>query len=145
MKMIGKADWFQRRKYGGWGISPRTWQGWLYVFLLLAPFMVFQALPFWSVKVRIIVSAAWMLFLFIDVSHIMLTLKRDEREHKIEAISERNAAWAMILVLILGLLYQTYVSAFTQQVRVDPFILGAIAAGVIAKSVSNIWLERKAI
>jgi hypothetical protein len=143
--MIGKADWFQRRKYGGWGITPRTWQGWLYIAIVILPFMVFQALPFWSIKVRVAVTAVWLLFLLIDVTHIMLTLKRDEREYKIEAISERNAAWVMILVLMLGVLYQAFLSGFSQQIRVDPFIVGAMAAGVIAKSVSNIWLERKAI
>jgi len=26
--MIGNPEWFQRRKYGGWGIFPKTWQGW---------------------------------------------------------------------------------------------------------------------
>jgi len=30
----------------------------------------------------------------------MFTIDRDEREHKIEAISERNAAWFMVLILV---------------------------------------------
>jgi hypothetical protein len=29
----------------------------------------------------------------------MINIKRDEREFKIEAVSERNAAWIMSLVL----------------------------------------------
>lgn len=29
--MFAKTEWFQKRKYGGWGLTPRTWQGWAYV------------------------------------------------------------------------------------------------------------------
>ena len=45
------------------------------------------------------VTIGWVLFLSIDMVHIMMNLDKDEREYKIEAISERNAAWAMVLVV----------------------------------------------
>lgn len=38
--MIARADWFRRRKYGGWGVSPRTWQGWAYIVAILLPFII---------------------------------------------------------------------------------------------------------
>jgi len=56
IKMIGKPEWFKRRKYGGWGIFPKTWQGWVYIAAIIIPFMVFNALPFWSEKTKMIVT-----------------------------------------------------------------------------------------
>ena len=143
--MIGKAKWFQRRKYSGWGVTPKTWQGWVYIAVIMIPFVVFQALPFWDIKTRMIFTGAWLLFLVLDVTHIMVTLKRDEREYKIEAISERNAAWAMIFVMIIGILYQTITSALNQEIIVDWFLVAALFGGLIAKSISNFLLERRAL
>ena len=141
--MIGKSEWFQRRKYGGWGISPKTWQGWFYLFLILIPFAVFQALPFWDVRTRLYVTIGWLFFLGFDINHIMLTLKRDEREHKIEALSERNAAWIMALLLIVGTLYQVITSALQQKLVVDWFLIAALFAGMVVKTISNLVYERK--
>jgi TctA family transporter len=143
--MLGNPNWFTRRKYGGWGICPKTWQGWVYLAVILIPFAVFQSLPFWSTEVRMYVTIGWMTFLLLDVSHIMLTLKRDEREHKIEALAERNAAWAMIAILCIGVCYQVIASSLQQKPIVDPFLIGALVAGLVAKSVSNIVLERRAL
>ncbi len=141
--MIGKAEWFQRRKYGGWGISPKTWQGWVYVALILIPFIVFQAMPFWSTQTRLIVTGIWIAFLMVDVTHIMLTLNRDEREYKIEAIAERNAGWFMALVLVVGIVYQVINSALNQTIAVNWFMVVALFGGAIVKTVSNILLEKK--
>jgi hypothetical protein len=141
--MIGKAEWFQRRKYTGWGIMPKTWQGGVYLAVILLPFVVFQALPFWDIQTRIIVTTAWMVFLLLDVTHIMATLRRDERESKIEAISERNAAWAMVLIVAIGVVYQSVSSALQQKIQFDPFLVAALFGGMIAKMLSNLWLERK--
>lgn len=143
--MIGKAKWFQRRKYGGWGISPKTWQGWVYLAVVMLPFVIFQALPYWETKLRLIVTGIWISFLLVDVTHIMLTLKRDEREYKIEAVSERNASWFMMLVLVIGLIYQIISSALQQSFEVNWFMATALFGGAIVKSISNIILERRAL
>jgi hypothetical protein len=97
--MIGKPEWFERRKYGGWGVRPKTWQGYLYLVIIFIPFIIFQALPYWDAETRTVVTIGWLVFLLLDVTHIMMSLKRDERELKIEALSERNAAWVMVLIL----------------------------------------------
>jgi hypothetical protein len=143
--MIGKPEWFERRKYGGWGIRPKTWQGGVYLALVLIPFIIFQALPYWDIDTRIVVTFGWIVFLLLDVTHIMVCLKRDEREFKIEAMSERNAAWVMMLVLIVAILYQIITSALQQKVRVDWFLVVALFGGMIAKTLSNIVLERRAL
>jgi len=142
--MIGKPEWFQRRKYGGWGITPKSWQGWLYMAAVLVPFAIFQALPFWSTKVRVIVTALWAAFLVADVTHIMIQMKRDERELLHEALAERNALWAMMLVIVLGLLYQLITTSLAERPQIDPILVAALIAGVVAKSISNIYLEKRA-
>ena len=108
---------------------------------MIIPFVVFHTLPFWDVKTRTIITTVWLGFLLIDGYHIMTSLKRDEREYKIEAIAERNAAWVMVLILVLGLLYQVITSAFQQRVIVDWFLVAALLSGAFVKTISNIYLE----
>lgn len=143
--MIGRSEWFQRRKYGGWGIHPKTWQGWIYILVVLGILVVIQALPFFDTATKIYIVMGWIVFLLLDVGHIMVTLRRDEREHKIEALSERNAAWAIMIVLVVGVLYQVITSALNQEVRVDWFLIAALFGGLIVKSISNLVLERKSL
>lgn len=145
MAMIAQKNWFKRRKYGGWGVSPKTWQGWLYIAAIILPLLIFQSLPFWGVQTRLIVTFAWVLFLFIDLIPVMIALNRDEREYKIEAISERNAAWVMVLVLIIGILYRLITSALAQSIQIDWWLVAALFGGLIAKSISNMVLEKKAL
>ena len=141
--MIGKAEWFSRRKYGGWGLRPKTWQGWLYVVLLILPPTVITMWASLSDTVKVKFTLMWLGFLIVDMTHIMITLNRDEREHKIEAISERNAAWAMVGVLILGIMYQIFSSLWTGVVRVDWFLFAALIVGALVKSISNYGLGKK--
>jgi hypothetical protein len=141
--MIARKDWFERRKYGGWGVSPRSWQGGVYIAFILIPFMVFQALPFWTMQTRVVITIIWMVFLFADLIPVMINLKRDEREHKIEAISERNAAWFMSLVLAIGIFYEVVRSSLNQKISVNIFLIIALLGGAIIKSLSNYMLERE--
>lgn len=143
--MFGKPEWFKRRKYGGWGLYPVTWQGWLYIAIFLIPFALFQAFPIWSDSLRIGVTIGWIALLLIDVVHIMIRLQNDERETKIEALAERNAAWAMIGVLLIGILYQIVRSGFLESIEIDWFLVATLFAGVIAKAISNIVYERKSL
>ena len=142
--MIGKPEWFRRRKYGGWGIGmPTNWKGWVYLAAVFIPFAIFQALPFWSTTTRLIVTGIWALFLFVDVTSIMIRIG-DEREKIHEAFAERNALWAILLVLVIGISYQVAVSAVKQDFgEVDIFLIIAVVLGVVVKAISNIYLDRK--
>lgn len=141
--MIGKPEWFARRKYGGWGLTPATWQGWVYIAAMILPLMVFQALPYWSAEVRFAVTGIWVLVLAVDVLDIMVRLKMDEREKQHEAIAERNAAWYMVVVLAAGLIYDMAVNALQQKVYVNPFIAAALFGAVLVKAATNIYLDKK--
>lgn len=143
--MIAKNSWFKRRKYGGWGVSPKTWQGWIYIAMMLIPFMIFQALPYWNIETRLYVTFGWVVFLMLDILPIMINLKRDEREYKNEAVAERNAAWFMVMVLVIGLLYEIISSALRQNLQVNCFLAVALFGGALIKTISNIYLDKKGV
>lgn len=143
--MIAKASWFKRRKYGGWGVSPKTWQGWVYIAVMIIPFMIFQALPYWGTQTRLYVTIGWVVFLMLDIIPTMVTVRRDEREYKNEAVAERNAAWFMVMVLVIGLLYEIISSALRQDLQVNWFLVAALFGGALIKTISNIYLDKKGI
>lgn len=144
-KMIGNPKWFTRRKYGGWGIHPKTWQGWIYLIAIILPLIVFQSIPIWDNMTRIVVTVIWIVLIFIDVIHIMFNLDKDELEERIEAISERNAAWTMSFILALGIVYQVTISAINKEFMIDYFLIAALIFGLGAKAFSNIYYERKGL
>lgn len=141
--VIAKPEWFARRKYSGWGVTPKTWQGWIYLAVIIIPFIVFQSFPNWSDKTRLIATTVLVLFLLIDIFDVMFRLKKDERETIHEAFAERNALWAIMIVLVLGILYQAISSALSNTIKIDWFIITALLAGVIVKAISNIYLDNK--
>lgn len=143
--MIAKKEWFKRRKYGGWGVSPKTWQGWVYVGAMIIPLIVFQSLPFWEDKLRLIVTGLWISFLLVDVLPIMFTVNRDELEAKIEAISERNAGWFMMLVLVAGIVYEIISSSIKGNLEINWFLAVALFGGALVKTISNIILEKRGV
>lgn len=143
--MFAKKEWFQRRKYGGWGVSPKTWQGWVYLAIMIIPLIIFQSLPYWSTQVRIYVTLGWVVFLSLDIIPIMINVYRDEREFKIESMAERNAAWFMMSVLVLGVLYELITSALKEQLQVNIFMAIALFGGAMVKTLSNIVYEKKAL
>lgn len=140
--MIGKPEWFRRRKYTGWGFTPISWQGWLYVAVAIIPLVLltsFSPMSQW----RIVATVVWAVILCIDFINIMIHLPKDERDTLHEAIAERNALWVIIGVLIVGIGYQTATSVVEGATKVDPVIIIAIFAGLFAKMISNIYLDRK--
>lgn len=141
--MLGKSKWFKWRKYGGWGFWPSCWQGWLYLAILLSSFFLIQVLPLRSDWAKMWVMAAWAAVFAADAIHIFLTLPKDEREVIHEAKAERNALWAMILVLCAGVAYQVASGMVSGWREVDPVIFAALIAGVLVKAATNVYLDSK--
>lgn len=141
--MLGKASWFQKRKYGGWGITPKTWQGWVYILSFIAILLIFQLIPLWNDFQRTIFTGLWLLILSVDVIQIMINLKKDELEKIQEAVAERNASWAMAFILTIGILYQLISSGLEEKIELDPFLAIALFAGLLTKSLSYYLLEKK--
>jgi hypothetical protein len=91
------------------------------------------------------VTIGWVVFLLLDVTHIMVALKKDEREEKIEALSERNSAWVMMLILVIGILYEIIGGSLQGLVSVNWFLVATLFGGMVAKTVSNYHLEKRAL
>ncbi|MCL4406379.1 MAG: hypothetical protein M1586_02440 [Patescibacteria group bacterium] len=140
--MIAKQGWFKRRKYTGWGVTPASWQGWVYVGLLILPIIL---LPLFkaSAEFQMIFSGAWFLVLILGFIDMTASIKKDEREIIHEAIADRNSLWAMLAILAAGVAYQAAVGSVRGTAGIDPIILIALAAAVFAKAATNIYLDRK--
>lgn len=141
--VIGRPEWFARRKYGGWGIFPKTWQGWLYLAVIIALLAIVQIIPGLTENQRLISLIVIAAIFALDTLHIMFTMKNDERDRIHEAIAERNALWAMIFVLAVGVAYQAARGVVQGSFEVDPVILIALGAAVLVKAISNIYLDRR--
>jgi hypothetical protein len=96
-----------------------------------------------SSHTKLVVTGVWMAFLLVDVFDIIWKLKKDERERIHEAIAERNAAWGMMVVIILGIFVEVMYNVMNNRFYINPFLVGALAVGVIIKSVTNYKLERE--
>jgi K+ transporter len=131
--MIGNPNWFNIRKYTGWGLTPNCWQGWLYVIIFIIPIAVVDSINLDS-SFKSVFIGAWTVLLLIDVFHMMTQIKKDERERIHEAIADRNALWFMILVLIIY--------AFIKQ-SLDPVFLVALIGAAVVKTVTQIYLRDK--
>jgi len=141
--MIGKAEWFKIRKYGGWGITPVNKNGWWYIAGITLPMIIFQSLPWWSEEIRTVVTMIWAGIISIDVLDIMVHLKKDEREVLHEAIAERNAAWWMVTVIVIGFLVKTLERAVNGEVYFDPILATALLGAALIKSLSHWYLRNK--
>lgn len=140
--MIGKYEWFKRRKYTGWGFTPATWQGWVYIIVLVLPLILLTNIGSIS-SFKIILMVIWGIIFAIDFVDIIIHLPKDERDRMHEAIAERNALWAILAVLTIGVGYQASSGSINGLIKVDPVILIAIAAGLVVKIISNIYLDKK--
>lgn len=142
--MIGKPEWFTRRKYLGWGIMPKTWQGWAYLIGIILPMFAIQFIPQVDRRGQGIFLAVWALIIVVDVIDIMVHMRTDERERVHEAIAERNALWAMVAVLAVGISYQAAQSMVREGAPgFDPVIIIALIVALVAKAGTNIYLDRK--
>ncbi len=142
--MLGKPEWFKRRKWLGWGLMPATWQGWVYTLVLVLPIAIISSLPNVEEKMRIGFILIWAIIFSLDLIRIMISVNKDEREKIHEAIAERNALWTIIFVLAFGVAYETSKSIVeTGSFKIDPLIIIAIALGLIAKASTNFYLDKK--
>ncbi len=106
--MIGKTEWFTYRIFG-WGLRPKTWQGWLYV--AVAALLIGGSVAAATAYAPMAWVAGIVVALFvIDMLHIMLQLPKvsDERENYHQLLIERNCSFAAILAILVIAFYQAY-------------------------------------
>jgi len=141
--MLGRPEWFKRRKYGGWGLWPCCWQGWVYLAAILLPLVIIQLVPVGSDQLRLLAMFVWAAVILADSVHIMSKLPMDEREKLHEAVAERNAMWAMVCVLCAGVAFQAAAGMVRGGPIIDPVIFVALFAALVAKAATNIYLDRR--
>lgn len=144
--MIGNPKWFKRRAYTGWGITPKSWQGWAYILGLTALTLIASLITYligMNDKYRLITLVILLSIIIIDFVDIARKIKQDERESLHEAIAERNVAWFITLVLSIGIIYQSIISILHNSLYIDPFIITALIGGTIVKGFSNWNLSDK--
>lgn len=140
--MIGKSNWFKSRKYTGWGLTPVTWQGWLYILGFILPIAILNSVLI-NQNIKNIFTIIWTGLLLIDVTHIMFQIKKDERESLHEAISDRNALWFMLTVLVVGIIYQATSQITAKNIAVDPIVVIALLGATIVKAATHFYLRDK--
>jgi cobalamin synthase len=144
--MIGKAHWFKYRTFG-WGLAPKTWEGWAYIAILV--FLIGGTFAM-GIKdsTKMWIFAIIMTVAVVDMILIMSQLPKvsDERENYHQLIIERNCSFAAIVALLAVALFQTYKNTGFMQSQGLPFdysiiiILGAMLA---TKIVSTLYVRTK--
>jgi hypothetical protein len=143
--MIGKPEWFTYR-FGGWGLRPRTWQGWVYVAGLVAAFVLISLL---SVPERVKEWCFWILagLALLDVLDIMIRMgaHHDERERFHQLIIERNCSFAALAGLLGAGAFQAYQRRATagSGFPFDPWILVVLVVMAVTKLASSLYVRRK--
>ena len=141
--MLGKPEWFDIRKYGGWGLTPKSWQGWAYILAIVLPLGLASILPI-ADNIKTGLMLGWAILFSVDFIDIMIHLKKDERDSIHEALAERNAMWFMVTVLALGAAYQAGRNAVMGiEEMIDPIILIALFGAMIVKGLTHWYLKDK--
>jgi hypothetical protein len=145
--MIGKPHWFTYRVFG-WGIAPKTWQGFAYVTAAAGIIGGATALTARSAAMPW-VAGGLIALLVIDVLHIMMQLPkvRDERENYHQLLVERNCSFAAVIALASIVLYQTYQNRGMLSGTGTPFdvsLLVVLGAMLLAKVGTTLYLKMNA-
>lgn len=140
--MIGKQSWFRPRKYTGWGLTPVTWQGWVYIFGFILPIAIINSISI-DQNIKNIFTIVWTGVLLADITHIMFQIKKDERESLHEAISDRNALWFMLAILVVGIIYQAATQITAKNIVIDPIVVIALLGATVVKAATHWYLRDK--
>ena len=145
--MIGKPEWFKYRIFG-WGVAPKTWQGWVYVATVAFVLGLTMAVGI-NDTAKMWIFGILIFIVVIDVLSIMVQLPKvsDERENYHQLIIERNCSFAAIIALLTVALYQTYINAGTfvsgGGIPFDKSILIVLGAMLAAKIGSTLYVRAK--
>ena len=143
--MIGKPEWFTYRIFG-WGVRPRTWQGWSYLAAVAAIMGLIRFLPIAN-AIRMWCFGILVGLVVLDVIHIMTRLDKehDERERLQQMIIERNCSFAAVVTLIGIAAFQAFKNRHLMKngIPFDGSILIVIGVMAFTKIVSTLYVRRK--
>lgn len=121
--VIAKAEWFKKRK--GFFSYEMTWQGAIYLLFTISVIFIGIMLP----ENMIITLALTGLFLFLFFDMIYASLKSmDERAKTHYSIAMRNAAWGMIITMVVLSIISSSFNGINLSLLI---IITALVGGVI--------------
>lgn len=141
--MIGKPEWFTYRIFG-WGIGPRTWQGWAYLAVVATSMGLIKLLPIAN-AIRMWCFGSLGGLVVLDVILIMTQLDKvhDEREKLQQMIIERNCSFAAVVALIAIAAFQTFKNRHLAGHQIDDSILIVLVVMGVTKIISTWHVRRK--
>lgn len=144
--MIGKPEWFTYKVFG-WGIMPRTWQGFAYVFISMFIAGIIILAPV-TIIVKVWLLGIFVGAIFLDALHIMIQLQsyHDERQNYHQLIIEKNVSFAAASAVIGGILFQTYQNRDligTGQLPFDTSLGIVLGIMLIVKVLSVLYVRSK--
>ena len=136
--MIGKPEWFTYRIFG-WGLRPKTKEGWLYILIAVLIAVGITLLPFGEQE-KVIAITIFVCIVLLDTLHIMTQIGKvhDEREKMHQLIIERNCSFAAIAALVILAVYQVIVIG-----AIDKGIFIVLGVMVAVKIISTAYVKLK--
>jgi len=143
--MIGKPEWFTYRIFG-WGVGPRTWQGWAYLAVIGAIMGLIKFLPIAN-SIRMWCFGILVGMVVLDVILIMTRLDKvhDERERLQQMIIERNCSFAAVAALSAIAIFQTFKNRHLAKsgLPIDLSILIVLVVMGVTKIITTWYVRRK--
>ena len=144
--MLGKPEWFTYRSLG-WGITPRTWQGWVYVLVFMSIVFFLVSLPV-PADIKNTMIGIFVGLFALDAISVWARLgeHHDERQRLHQLIIERNCSVAAVVSIVAVMGFRSFEARGVLVPGVLPFdhllaaVLGVMA---ITKLVSTIYLRFK--
>jgi hypothetical protein len=144
--MLGKPEWFTYRSMG-WGITPKSWQGWVYALVFISLVLFLISLPVPDNTKNVVIGIVVGLFA-LDAISIWARLgeHHDERQRLHQLIIERNCSVAAVLSIVAVILYRSLEAKGTAgagPLPFDPLLGGVLGAMAVTKLASTIYLKLK--
>ncbi len=143
--MLGKPEWFTYRKLG-WGITPRSWQGFAYAGVFLALVIALASSPLPENTKNILIGIVVALFV-VDAIAIWSQLgeHHDERQRLHQLIIERNCSVVAVIALLAVIMFRAWQSrsAVGGGLPFDPLLIAVLGGMALTKLISTIYLQMK--
>jgi hypothetical protein len=141
--MIGRPEWFTYRVFG-WGIRPKTWQGWVYLAGFLGVIALVSILPVPGARKYLFAVAIAILTLDALIIMAKLPSAHDERENRNQLIIERNVSFGALAAILGVAIYQSLKGKLPSAgVPFDTSLLIVLCAMVAVKVGSALYANRK--
>ena len=134
--VIAKPEWFKNKK--GFFSYDMTWQGAVYLISIVSLILIGMMLP--QNIITTITITGLFLFLFFDMTNASMK-SMDERDKMHYSVAMRNAAWGMIITMII---ISTIMSSFNGiKANLGILIIVTALVGGIINFITRYKLEKE--